>query len=293
MLWRIRVTLPDRPGTLAALARECGAAGVNILTVQVFTPASGTVTDELVVRSPEAWAEEDFAPLVAAAGGTFGVALPCSEAAVVDQPTRYVDAARAVLAQPASFPEVVARLFDADTEPADRAEDVMELAVGPAVVQVRRSTPFTATEHARGAAMAQLVTEVIERVRPPEPTAAPGELAPEYVASEGTVTALVAGAVVGRASVTPGAEEDAAWQVDLWVDDRWQRRGIGRRLLADVVRIARTRDVAEVVLTAPATSRAVLPVVLSAGLRGRIRMSGDSLVVRIPLADVKAPAVRS
>ena len=29
-LWRVRCTLPDRPGALAAMARECGAARVNI-----------------------------------------------------------------------------------------------------------------------------------------------------------------------------------------------------------------------------------------------------------------------
>lgn len=293
MHWRIRATLPDRPGTLAALARECGASGVNIHTVQVFTPASGTVTDELVVHAPDAWGEHDFAPLVDRAGGALVAALPCTAAAAVDQPTRYVDAARAVLAQPAAFPEVVARLFDADTEPVDGTEDVMELAVGRAVVQVRRTTPFTATEHARGAAMAELVSEVIDRVRPPEPTAAPGEEGPEYLTTDDTVTALVAGAVVGRSSLARGVDPEQPWTVDLWVDHHWQRRGIGRRLLTETVRLARARDAREVLLTAPAASRAVLPMVLSAGLRGRIRMSGDTLAVRIPLADVKVPTARS
>lgn len=293
MYWRIRATLPDRPGTLAALARECAAADINIVTVQVFTPAAGTVTDELVVRAPDQWEQHHLRSVVARAGGTADAVLRCTEAAAVDQPARYVDAARAVLAQPASFPEVVARLFDADVEPVDGGEDVMELAVGQAVVQVRRTTSFTAAEHARGAAMAQLVTEVLERARPPEPAAPAGDVAPEYLAEEDTVTALVAGAVVGRASLGATGPAGEPVPVDLWVDGHWQRRGIGRRLLADVVRAARDRGVPEVVLTAPATSRAVLPVVLSAGLRGRIRMSGDALVVRIPLADVKVPTGRS
>jgi len=34
-LWRVRCTLPDRPGALAALARECGASRVNILGLQI------------------------------------------------------------------------------------------------------------------------------------------------------------------------------------------------------------------------------------------------------------------
>ena len=41
----------------------------------------------------------------------------CTEAALTDQPTRYVQAARAIVDRPMSFPEVVARLFDAEAEP--------------------------------------------------------------------------------------------------------------------------------------------------------------------------------
>lgn len=293
MLWRIRATLPDRPGALAALAQACGGAGVNIQTVQAFAPAAASVTDELVVRTPPDWAEGDFSLLVQRAGGRLVAALPCTEAAVVDQPTRYVDAARAVLAQPASFPEVVALLFDADVDPGDGTEDVMELVVGSAVVQVRRSTPFTASEHARGAAMAELVTEVMERARPPEPSAAGHDVTPEYVVDEDSVTALVAGAVVGRSSLAPDGDPRQPCSVRLWVDQRWQRRGIGTRLLSETVRVARAGAADEILLTAPASSRAVLPMVMAAGLRGRIRMSGDTLVVRVPLADVNVPTGRS
>lgn len=41
MLWRVRVTLEDRPGALAALAVRCGADGVNILGLQVFPSLDG------------------------------------------------------------------------------------------------------------------------------------------------------------------------------------------------------------------------------------------------------------
>lgn len=286
MLWRIRATLPDRPGTLALLARECGEAGVNIQTVQVFTPTAGTVTDELILRTPDDWGEGELSRLVARAGGSCVAALQCTEAAITDQPTRYVDAARAILGQPSCFPEIVARLFDADVEPVDGTEDVMELAVGSAIVQVRRTTPFTAAEHARGTAMAELVTEVLGRVTPPPP-AAPSGLPPEYVVTDDSVTAVVAGSVVGRCSVAIETDAGVPWLVDLWVDSHWQRRGIGSRLLTEISRVARTRGGAEIMLCAPASSRAVLPMLLSAGLRGRIRMAGDTLTVRISLADVK------
>ena len=37
------------------------------------------------------------------------------------------------------------------------------MTVGDVQVQVRRTAPFTATEHARGAAMADLVSDVLRR----------------------------------------------------------------------------------------------------------------------------------
>jgi len=151
-LWRVRTTLPDRPGALAQLARRCGEEGVNILGLQIF-PGVGAVTDELVLRVPATWGLVELAELVEGAGGTAVSAAPCTEAALVDQPARYVQAARTIVAQPASFPEVVARLFDAEADPvADDADglaavqDVMEMVVGDVRVQVRRTAPFTATE---------------------------------------------------------------------------------------------------------------------------------------------------
>jgi GNAT superfamily N-acetyltransferase len=291
MLWRIRAVLPDRPGTLAVLARECGESGVDIKTLHVFYEGGGTVTDELVVHAPAEWAADRLSRLVARAGGRCVAVLPCGEAAVVDQPTRYVDAARATLARPTSFPEIVARLFDADTVPGGPGgppEDVMELTVGSAVVQVRRTTPFTAAEHARGAAMADLVTEVLAREAPPAPVGPEVGLGPEYVATDDTVTALVAGTVAGRASVAIESAVDRPWLVDVWVDPGWQRRGIGARLLVDVARLARGRGAEEILLSAPASSPAVLPMVLSAGLRGRIRLTGDTVTVRIALVAADA-----
>ena len=68
------------------------------------------------------------------------------------------------------------------------------------------------------------------------------------------------------------------------VDPAWRRQGIGSRLLSEAVRMAAAREAAELVLTTRADNQAVLPMVLAAGLRGRIRMSGDRLTVRIPLA---------
>lgn len=294
LLWRVRATLPDRPGALALLAQECGGAGVNILALQVF-PGVARVTDELVLGLPTDWREPDLRGLLERAGATSVVAAPCTEEALVDQPTRYVRAAREILAHPESFPEVVARLFDADVDVTGGEEaDVMDLVVGDVAVQVRRAAPFTATEHARGTALAELVGDVLGRQqRPLTPSGVrrmgTGSI-PTYAVQGDAVLAVIDGVEVGRARVGHAtAEEPLTRRVELAVDPAWQRRGIGTRLLGDAARVARGLGAVEIVLTTRADDRAALPMVLAAGLRGRIRMAGEVLTLRIGLLDVRPP----
>ena len=287
MWWRARATLPDRPGALAALAQECGKAGVNIVGFQAF-PDHEQVTDELVLSTPPDWDVDELLALLDRAGTSQVVVTPCTEDALVDQPTRYVEAARAVLAQPASFPDVVARLFDADVLPGDEPQDVLEMSVGDVQVQVRRVAAFTTVERARGAAMADLVSDVLGRERPafaPSGTRRMGGGAtPAYVVDGDRVTALADGVAVGHAVVTPSADEPSVHALDLQVDSVWQRRGIGTRLLGEGARLARRLGADEVVLTTAHDNRAVMPMVLAAGMRGRIRMAGETLTVRISVA---------
>jgi ribosomal protein S18 acetylase RimI-like enzyme len=287
MLWRVRTTLDDRPGALAELTTACGSAGVNILGLQVF-PGVDRVTDELVLRTPDDWGLPDLADLVERSGGTRVSVLPCTEAALGDQPTRYVLAARSILAEPAGFPDVVAHLFDAE---ADRdgaglapVTDGMDLEIGDVVVQLRRTAPFTAAEHARGRALAELVADVLAAaaVTPaPEPTDVSTDQEPVFEVRGGEVRAVVAGVVVGKAGWE--VDDEHAWHVELAVDPAWRRRGIGSRLLLETARTARTSEAEELVVRTAADNPAVLPLVLGTGLRGRIRMGSDDLTVRIPV----------
>ena len=284
MLWRIRTALPDRPGALALLAEQCGLADINILGLQIF-PDVAAVTDELVLRAPAEWGPEQLVALVERSGGTAVRALPCTEAALADQPTRFVQAARAIMERPAAFPEVVARLFDAEAEPTGAVcEDVMELSVGDVAVQLRRAAAFTATEHSRGAAVAALVTDVLART--PHETPRLSDEAPGYVVSGDQVSAVVDGATVGVATLG-GSTDDGARPLTIEVARAWRRRGIGSRLLVDAGRLAQRLGAGEVVLTTGSDNTAVLPMVLSAGLRGRIRMAGGQLTVRVPVRDLR------
>lgn len=285
--------MAERPGALAALAAECGAAGVNILGVQVF-PGVEAVTDELVLSTPDTWGEAEIAALVRRSGGESVIAAPCTEAALTDQPTRYVQAARTVLEAPASFPEVVAALFDADVDPVGHSQDVMDLTVGAVQVQIRRAAPFTATEHARGVAMAELVSDVLGREQH-QPVLGMADRrrmgsgsSPDFQVEGDSVVASIDGTTVGVATVRPaGGDETDVRPVVLEVDPAWQRRGIGTRLLSDAARLAAGLGAEAIVLTTRSDNQAVMPMVMAAGMRGRIRMAGDVLTVKIGVRDLR------
>lgn len=297
MLWRVRARLADRPGTLAALAHTCGEAGVNILGLQIF-PGVDSVTDELVLRTPDAWRLSALAAIVEESGGEVVSAAPCTEAALIDQPTRFVQATRTMLAQPTLFPQILAELFDAESDPVDEvlpaSPDVLEVRVAEVSVQIRRAAPFTGTELARAEALADLVTDVLARSHADSAVPLAGRrtgpwAAPDYVVGADRVTAEVEGTVVGLAVVRPEAGEPGVREVALSVDLAWQRRGIGTRLLKDVARLAGSLGASEIVLTARPDNAVVLPLILASGLRSRIQMTADRLVARAPVGQ-PAPA---
>lgn len=52
-LLRVRITLPDRPGSLGTVARVLGAAGADIVQVIVLERAAGRAIDDVTVTWPD------------------------------------------------------------------------------------------------------------------------------------------------------------------------------------------------------------------------------------------------
>ncbi|MFI6991055.1 ACT domain-containing protein [Nonomuraea wenchangensis] len=72
MLLRVRVRLPDKPGSLAQVTRVLGAAGADITQVIVLDRGAGTALDDLTIFCPESTSRQD---LVSSLEGVEGVAV--------------------------------------------------------------------------------------------------------------------------------------------------------------------------------------------------------------------------
>ena len=339
MLWRVRTTLSDRPGSLATLALHCGEQGVNILGLQIF-PGIGGVTDELVLRAPASWGTGDVAALVERAGGDRVSVVACTEHALVDGPIHYLEALRRVAHDPSVLAETVARLLDAEpvttAVPTDAAPssvpDHLAVEVGLQRVHLRRTTPFTATEHARAAAFAE-IAEVLLAHRPepsydgsapsPDASGVPQVQLASFddtaalmrmhqrcssdtiyrryatpltrvdermarrllLAGGGALVASVGDEVVGVVSI--GTVEAGVAEVALLVEDGWQRRGLGTRLLSSAARLARGHGASDVVLRSHLHNPALMSLAFASGLRARIRLDGDAVVVTVGVEGLK------
>ncbi len=255
MYFRVRATLTERPGALARLAARCGDAGLNILGLQIF-PDLGHVTDELVISTPEHWTAAAVTELVSGAGGDEVSVEPCTTHDLLDQPTRWLNAAQDVLGDPALLPALVERLLGTDTG------------------------RWSATEHAR--------VEALRGFAEPMDRAGPGArgASVEYDETGAGVLARIGGRVVGAAAFDSG-EPDT---LTIEVAPAWRRLGIGSTLLTRSVAQAAARGAHQVLLLAPAGDEGFVPMVATSGLSARIKVSGGLLQARFTLSGTVHPA---
>ncbi|GEC05663.1 hypothetical protein SSP24_33180 [Streptomyces spinoverrucosus] len=183
-LWRMRTTVKDEPGSLAALCTALAGHRVDILSLQTHPLGDGTV-DEFLLRAPAGLAASELTRAVSRAGGT-GTWIERADAHdLVDAPTRVLglatrtalDAAELPLALRQLLGRCTIRSLPATPVGGGRARDgvpvegvledtVMRLRApeGGVITVERPYLPFTPTEFARARALVELDARLGPRV---------------------------------------------------------------------------------------------------------------------------------
>ncbi|MEU3415549.1 GNAT family N-acetyltransferase, partial [Streptomyces sp. NPDC006658] len=175
-LWRMRTTVKDEPGSLAALCTALAEHRVDILSLQTHPLADGTV-DEFLLRAPGALTAAGITRAVALAGGTSTWIERADAHDLVDAPTRVLGLAARTALDASELPLALRQLLGRCTirslpgTPAGGgrgplpvpAEGVLEDTVmrlpapeGGVLTVERPYLPFTPTEFARARALVEL-----------------------------------------------------------------------------------------------------------------------------------------
>lgn len=184
VLWRMRTTVKDEPGSLAALCMALAHQRVDILSLQTHPLAEGTV-DEFLLRAPVELNASEITRAVSLAGGT-GTWIERADAHdLVDAPTRVLglatrtalDAAELPLALRQLLGRCTIRSLPARSPGSGRAEEgapvegvledtVMRLRApeGGVITVERPYLPFTPTEFARARALVELDARLGPRI---------------------------------------------------------------------------------------------------------------------------------
>ncbi|CAL9599379.1 hypothetical protein SUDANB70_05431 [Streptomyces sp. enrichment culture] len=175
-LWRMRTTVEDRPGSLAALCTALAGREVDILSLQTHPLGTATV-DEFLLRAPAGLAGADLSAAVSAAGGTDTWIERADAHDLADIPTRILGLAARTAVDAAELPLALRQLLGRCSirslpapHPAQAAaggaaaeEDGLEATVlrlrapdGGTIIVDRPHLPFTPTEFARARALVEL-----------------------------------------------------------------------------------------------------------------------------------------
>ncbi|MFF5899819.1 GNAT family N-acetyltransferase [Streptomyces argenteolus] len=184
VLWRMRTTVRDAPGTLAALCIALARHRIDILTLQTHPLAEGTV-DEFLLRAPAALPAQQLIREIAAAGGSSTWIERADAHDLVDTPTRVLGLATRTALDAAELPLALRQLLGRCTihslpalsvtgRPTGESapvEGVLEDTVmrlrdpsGGVITVERPYLPFTPTEFARARALVELDNRLGPRV---------------------------------------------------------------------------------------------------------------------------------
>ncbi|WP_200300840.1 GNAT family N-acetyltransferase [Streptomyces adelaidensis] len=183
-LWRMRTTVKDEPGSLAALCMALAGHRVDILSLQTHPLTEGTV-DEFLLRAPEELPAAEIGRAVSHAGGTATWIERGDAHDLVDAPTRILQLATRTALDAAELPLALRKLLGrctirsvpAAAPGSGRAQDIapVEGALEDTVMRLRAPEggvitverpylPFTPTEFARARALVELDTRLGPRV---------------------------------------------------------------------------------------------------------------------------------
>ncbi|MFF5253525.1 GNAT family N-acetyltransferase [Streptomyces leeuwenhoekii] len=183
-LWRMRTTVRDEPGSLAALCAALADRRVDILSLQTHPLAEGTV-DEFLLRAPATVEAPEITRAVARAGGTGSWIERADAHDLVDAPTRVLGLATRTALDAAELPLALRQLLgrctirslpapaagqgrEPDGVPVEGVlqDTVMRLRApeGGVITVERPYLPFTPTEFARARALVELDARLGPRV---------------------------------------------------------------------------------------------------------------------------------
>lgn len=351
-LWRMRTTVRDAPGSLAALCTALATRRVDILSLQTHPLAEGTV-DEFSLRAPASLTATALSRTVARAGGRSTWIERADAHDLVDAPARILHLATRTALDAAELPLALRELLgrcSIRTVPsaslADGAprEGVLDGPGGPGtvlrlrapegdVVTVERAyLPFTPTEFARARALLELDArlgprlpsgeEVCTLPRGEEVTvvrADTGDLAEARAMHERCSPATLAlryhgpvrdadrylshllsprhgrtlaardasGGLVALGHLLWDGEET---EVALLVEDAWQRRGVGARLLERLVAMAGAAGADSVYAVTQASNTGMVAAMRGLALPLDYQIEEGTLVITARLSPVPPSA---
>ncbi|MCY0941445.1 GNAT family N-acetyltransferase [Streptomyces antarcticus] len=185
-LWRMRTTVRDEPGSLAALCTALARNSVDILTLQTHPLPEGGTVDEFLLRAPQTLPSADLTRAIARAGGHSTWIERADAHDLVDTPTRVLGLATRTALDAAELPLALRQLLGRCTIHSIPAttlsgrpnagadapvEGVLEATVmrlrdpsGGAITVERPYLPFTPTEFARARALVELDARLGPRV---------------------------------------------------------------------------------------------------------------------------------
>ncbi|MET7936790.1 GNAT family N-acetyltransferase [Streptomyces sp. NPDC005322] len=183
-LWRMRTTVRDEPGSLAALCAALAQHRVDILSLQTHPLGNGTV-DEFLLRAPEALPAAELTRAVTDGAGSGTWVERADTHDLVDAPTRVLTLATRTALDAAELPLALRQLLGRCTihslpaksltgrrlDGTPPVEGVLEETVmrlrdpsGGAITIERPYLPFTPTEFARARALVELDARLGPRV---------------------------------------------------------------------------------------------------------------------------------